>query len=75
MEDVSGAMRDISLVQDENLGDWFNDQACVDDKVVILPPFFFFFLKDYVHVINIFSSDMFRYVHHIFGVPDSLAIL
>lgn len=42
VEDVSGAMQDISLVQDENLGDWLKEQACIDDKVVILPPFFFF---------------------------------
>lgn len=41
VEDASGAMRDISLVQDENLGDWLNEQACIDDKVVILPPFYF----------------------------------
>ncbi|KAK9949269.1 hypothetical protein M0R45_004802 [Rubus argutus] len=38
VEDVSGAMRDISLVQDENLGDWFNEQACIDDKEEIALP-------------------------------------
>lgn len=60
VEDVSGAMRDISLVQDENLGDWLKEQACIDDKVVILPPFFFwtmFMLSIFsVRIVSICSS-------------------
>ncbi|KAL6225025.1 hypothetical protein ACLB2K_003878 [Fragaria x ananassa] len=32
LEDVRGAMQDISLFQDDNLGERLNEQACINDK-------------------------------------------
>ncbi|XP_040363353.1 uncharacterized protein LOC112164491 isoform X1 [Rosa chinensis] len=38
LEDVSGAMQDKSLFQDDNLGERLNEQACINDKEEIASP-------------------------------------
>lgn len=53
LEDVRGAMQDISLFQDDNLGERLNEQACINDKV----SFLLLFLKAYVNAMSTFSSD------------------